>query len=87
MFSKRTATLAVAAAFGAATLGYLGAEVYPISRAQAAAPPQPPGNRPARSPISPGWSRLRAPRSSTSASSRSAARPRRASNRSGRTTR
>ena len=38
MFSKRTATLAVAAAFGAATLGYLGAEVYPISRAQAAAP-------------------------------------------------
>src|SRR5262245_59175388 len=36
MFAKRTAALAVAAALGAATLGYVGAEHFPIPKASAA---------------------------------------------------
>jgi serine protease Do len=36
MFRKRTAALAVAAALGAATLGYAGAEYFPIQKANAA---------------------------------------------------
>ena len=36
MFRKRTAALAVAAALGAATLGYVGAEYFPLQKANAA---------------------------------------------------
>jgi serine protease Do len=36
MFRKRTAALAVAAALGAATLGYVGAEYFPLQKAHAA---------------------------------------------------
>ena len=36
MFRKRTAALAVAGALGAATLGYVGAEYFPLQKANAA---------------------------------------------------
>ena len=42
MLRKRTAALAVAAALGAVTLGYVGGEYYPIQKAHAA-PAAPPG--------------------------------------------
>jgi len=47
MLRKRTAALAVAAALGAVTLGYVGGEYYPIQKAHAA----PAATAPAAAPV------------------------------------